>query len=131
MNLLTPAIRMALKVNARASEAARAAGRPAPDHHPVARFFNPVGNATWLATEIDEYAILFGLADLGFGSPELGSFSLREMASVRLQYGLGIERDISFEAFGPLSAYASAARLAGSLLAAEAVLRARLKRGSP
>src|SRR3546814_1805581 len=53
----------------------------------------PVGSATWLATEMDEDGILFGLADLGFGCPELGSFALAELEAVRLPFGLGIERD--------------------------------------
>lgn len=84
--------------------------------------FDPVGQATWLATEIDTDDILFGLADLGFGSPELGSFSLEEMQSVRLPFGLGIERDIFFEGRYPLSVYAEAARRAGSLVLAERIL---------
>lgn len=75
--------------------------------------------ATCLATEIDEDDILFGLADLGFSSPELGSFALEEMRSVRLAFGLGIERDILFQGRHPLSVYAEAARRAGSLVLAE------------
>src|SRR5690554_4969482 len=84
------------------------------DHVPVVKFFNPVGAATWLATELDDdNDTLFGLADLGFGCPELGSFSLIEMASVRLAFGLGIERDLYFKGTLPLSVYAEAARKAG------------------
>ena len=64
------------------------------------------------------------IADLGFGCPELGSFSLSEIASVRLAFGLGIERDITFEGLFPLSLYAEAARLRGSILEAERGLRA-------
>lgn len=125
MKLLTHEIRAALEANARASEQARAEGRREPDHEPVVRFFSPIGSATWLATEIDEDDIMFGLADLGFGSPELGSLSLHEMESVKLPLGLGIERDIAFEPLGPISAYAEAARATGSLLGAEAMLRKR------
>ena len=69
MKLLTHEIRAALEANARATQQARAEDRREPDHEPVARFFNPVGAATWLVTEIDEDDIMFGLADLGFGSP--------------------------------------------------------------
>jgi hypothetical protein len=95
------------------------------DHVPVVKFFNPVGAATWLATELDEDGdTLFGLADLGFGCPELGSFSLLEMASVRLPFGLGIERDLFFEGTFPLSIYAEAARKAGHIVEDNARLKA-------
>ncbi len=90
-----------------------------PDPRPVVRFFNPVGAATWLATELDADGILFGLADLGFGCPELGSFSLAELEAVRLPFGLCIERDLLFEASHPLSVYAEAARAAGSIVLGE------------
>ena len=67
------------------------------DHVPAVRFFNPVGAGIWLAIELDEDGdTLFGLADLGFGCPELGSFSLLELQSVRLAFGLEIERDLLF-----------------------------------
>ena len=64
------------------------------------------------------------LADLGFGCPELGSFSLVEIASVRLPFGLGIERDLYFEGTFPLSVYAEAARKAGRIVLDEARLTA-------
>lgn len=55
------------------------------------KFFNPLGEGVWLATELDEDGdTLFGFADLGH--PELGSFSLQEMSSLRLPFGMGIER---------------------------------------
>lgn len=65
----------------------------------------------------------FGLADLGFGCPELGYFSLREISAVRLPFGLSIERDIGFETEFPLSIWAEWARRAGSILQAETLLR--------
>ena len=123
MILVTPEIREGLRANDRARRSALAKGQREPDPVPVVRFFNPVGAATWLATEIDEDGIMFGLADLGFGSPELGSFALEEMESIRLPFGLGIERDILFEGAFPLSVYAEAARRAGSLVLAERHLR--------
>lgn len=122
MILVTPEIRTALEANSAARRAALARGEGEPDPVPVVRFFNPVGQATWLATEIDTDDILFGLADLGFGSPELGSFALEEMQSVRFPFGLGIERDIFFEGRYPLSVNAEAARRAGSLVLAERIL---------
>jgi len=122
MILLTPEIREALRVNDHARRIALARGEREPDPIPVVRFFNPVGPATWLATELDADGVLFGLADLGFGSPELGSFALDEMEAIRLPFGLGIERDILFEGAFPLSVYAEAARRAGSLVLAERLL---------
>jgi hypothetical protein len=54
----------------------------------VVKFFNPLGEGVWLATSLDaDGDTLFGLADLG--EPELGSFSLAEMTSVRLPFGMG------------------------------------------
>lgn len=87
------------------------------DHVPVVKFFNPVGAGTWLITEMEtDGDTLFGLADLGFGCPELGSCSLAELTSVRLPSSLGIERDILFQATLPISAYAEAARRAGHIV---------------
>lgn len=124
MMLLTPALHAALRANDMARRAAVRDGTREPDPLPVARFFNPCGAATWLASELyPDDDTLFGLADLGFGCPELGPFSLSELASVRLPLGLGIERDIAFEALFPLSVYAEAARLHGTIPEAERALR--------
>jgi hypothetical protein len=69
------------------------------DHVPVVKFFNPLGEGVWLATELDaDGDTLFGLADLG--SPELGSFSLEEMASVLLP--LGRESSVTFSSLSDL-----------------------------
>lgn len=124
MILLTPELRRALRANAIAHHDAMQHGRAEPDPVPVLKLFNPLGAATWLATEL--YAdgdTLFGLADLGFGCPELGTFSLAEMASVRLPCGLGIERDIGFATSFPLSRWTDIARRAGSIIWAETLLR--------
>ena len=65
------------------------------DHVPVVKFFNPLGEGVWLATELDaDGDTPFGLADLGY--PELGSFSLAELASITLPFGMGIERTLMF-----------------------------------
>lgn len=100
------------------------------DPVPVVKFFNPAGASTWLATELaDDGDTLFGLADLGFGCPELGTFSLGELQAIRLPYGLTIERDLFFKTDFPLSAWATAARAGGSIAAAEQILAAaRAKR---
>jgi hypothetical protein len=114
MILLTTELREHLLANGR---------RSGLDHLPVVKFFNPLGVGTWLATELDaDGDTLFGLADLG--DPELGSFSLEEMTSIRLPFGMGIERDILFEGLFPLSVYAEAARQAGSVVCSERLLRA-------
>jgi len=128
MDLLTPSLRESLLAN----------GRCEGDHLPVVKFFNPVGAATWLFSELDgDGDTLFGLCDLGFGFPELGSASLSEIVSVRLPFALSIERDLSFVATHPLSVYAEAARLCGQitqhpdhLARAEAAL-SRERRHSP
>ena len=98
MILLTPELHAALRMNADRSAAS--------DHDPVpvVKFFNPLGAATWLATELyDDGDTLFGLVDLGFGCPELGCFSLSELASIRRAFGRGIERDIGFLTTASLS----------------------------
>lgn len=114
MILLTDNLRDLLLANGRQRDV---------DHVPVVKFFNPVGAGTWLITEMEpDGDTLFGLADLGFGSPEIGSFSLSELTSVRPPFGIGIERDILFEAAFPLSVYAEAARQAGSIVESERLL---------
>lgn len=91
-------------------------GQSRGDHLPVVKFFNPVGAGTWLFSELDEDGdSLFGLCDLGFGCPEMGSASLGEIAAVRLPFGLAIERDLHFEGRFPLTIYADAARVAGGI----------------
>jgi hypothetical protein len=115
MILLTKDLRARLLANGRQRDI---------DHVPVVKFFNPVGAGTWLITEMEADAdTLFGLADLGFRSPELGSCSLAELTSVRLPFGLGIERDILFEGIFPLSVYAEAARQAGSIVSSDRLLK--------
>lgn len=112
MILLTDGLRERLLVNGRECNA---------DHAPVVKFFNPLGEGTWLATELDaDGDAMFGLADLGY--PELGSFSLLEMTSIRLPFGGGIERDILFATDLPISVWAQAAHRAGSIRDAERIL---------
>ena len=120
MDLLTATLRTALLANGAAADRDGGGHDPVP----VVKFFNPMGAATWLATELDaDSDTLFGLADLGFGCPELGSFSLTELAALRLPFGLTVERDLHFESAVPLSRWADAARRAGSIAWAEQQLR--------
>lgn len=112
MILLTDDLRERLLANGRDRGA---------DHVPVVKFFNPQGEGVWLATELAaDGDTLFGVADLG--CPELGSFSLEELTSVRLPFGMGIERDTLFATDRPLSVWAEAARQAGSIRAAERIV---------
>ena len=123
MTLLTPDIRYALRANAISSAAAQVQEKPF-DPAPMVKFFNPLGAGTWLATELyRDGDTLFGLADLGFGCPELGVFSLREIESVRLPYGMRIERDLGFSTPHRLSCWAETARRASSIIHAEQLLR--------
>jgi len=120
MDLPTPELRAALLANGRASAARDGAFDPVPE----VKYFNPLGAATWLASELDpDGDTLFGLADLGFGCPELGAFSLSEIAAVRLAFGLRIERDLDFATTLPLSVWADTARCAGSILCAQTLPR--------
>jgi hypothetical protein len=71
--------------------------QPGPDFWPVVKLFTPDAGCTWLLTEIDpeDPDIAFGLCDLGFGCPELGSVSLSELEAVRGQLNLPVERDLT------------------------------------
>jgi hypothetical protein len=60
----------------------------------IVKFFHPMSNWTWWATEYDPATgMFFGLVE-GHES-ELGYFSLSELASIKVR-GLGIERDLHF-----------------------------------
>ena len=115
MQLLTQDLRERLIAN----------GKTQGDHAPVVKFFSPVGSATWLFSELDDDGdTLFGLCDLGFDCPEMGSASLAEIAAVTLPFGLSIERDLCFEGRFPLTVYADAARLCGGITEDKARLEA-------
>lgn len=60
----------------------------------IAKFFTPVGSATWYATEYNpQDKICFGYVK-GLGGDEFGYFSIEELESVKLPLGLKIERDL-------------------------------------
>ena len=96
------------------------------DHPPALKLFSPAGAATCLITEMDphDHDQLFGLADMGFGFPELGYVSLAELTAIRLPHGLAIERDLHFRARHPLSVYTAAARAEGRIVTHGPVLEA-------
>ena len=67
----------------------------------VMKLFNPVGAGTWYLYEHLEDDIYMCFANLG--DPEMaecGTVSLNELMSIKLRWGLSIERDMHFE---PLS----------------------------
>ena len=61
-----------------------------------------MGAQSWQIVEgseqVDGDWLLFGLCDLGFGSPEWGYVSLSQLESIQVPLGLGIERDICVNA---------------------------------
>ena len=109
MELMTPELRQMLLANGRT---------PDRDLAPAAKFFNPAGAGTWLVVDADpeDNDILSCLADLGFGTPELGSVRLSELESFQGPFGLGIERDLYFQPAHAISVYAEAARSAGRIV---------------
>ena len=63
----------------------------------LVKFFNPCGAGTWYVFEAEKNGNdweFFGLVDLY--EKELGYFTLSELESIRLSFGLSIERDMYF-----------------------------------
>ena len=61
------------------------------------KLFNPCGAQSWFITEYDpETREAFGYVT-GMGSDELGYISMNEVESVRLPFGLKIERDMHWD----------------------------------
>lgn len=62
----------------------------------LARYFNPCGSGTWLVFEAEKQEdgdwLFFGEVDLF--EKELGYFTLSELKSVELPFGMSIERDL-------------------------------------
>ena len=87
------------------------------DFQPVCKLFLPLTSGTWLLTEMEGDGLAFGLADLGFGTPELGYISLDEIWEVKGPGGLRVERDIHWTAKKTLSEYATESRQHGYIKA--------------
>jgi hypothetical protein len=87
---------------------ARVLNEPDFDPEPVVKLFTPDAGATWLIAAMypDDEDILYGLCDMGVGSPEIGDVSLEELKGIRGKVGLPVERDLGFKAKMNLSAYA-------------------------
>lgn len=61
-----------------------------------AKFFNPCGEGSWYVLEYDKKNdVAFGYVDVLEG--EFGYFSIKELESIKLPFGLTIERDINFK----------------------------------
>ena len=71
----------------------------------------------WMLTERDpdKPDLLFGLADLGMGFPELGYVSLSKLQTLRGNCNLPVQRDLHFSPHGTLSQYAKDARQKGAI----------------
>lgn len=64
----------------------------------LVKFFNPCGSGTWYVFEAEKNGNdweFFGLVDLF--EKELGYFTLSELESIKLPFGLSIERDMYFD----------------------------------
>jgi hypothetical protein len=115
MKLFTKTQYEKLLVNGRES-----ATNPNADHWPVVKLFTPNAGATWLwlLTEIDpeDTNRAYGLCDLGMGYAEFGSVWLPEIVALRGHLRLPVERDFSFEAQAPISAYIKASQAEGRIV---------------
>ena len=112
MQLITQAQREQLIANGRASRDADT------DHRPVVKLFTPDAGATWLLTELDpdQPDLAWGLCDLGLGFAEYGTVLISEIASFRGRLNLPVERDLHFQAKGPISAYIAASGPTGRIV---------------
>lgn len=61
----------------------------------LCKFFTPDAHWTWYVLEFDGSDLCFGYV-VG-DEPELGYFSLKELAGIRGKLGLPVERDLYFE----------------------------------
>ena len=64
----------------------------------VVKIFNPSGRGTWyiLNSDPEDPDYLWAIVDLGYGA-EVGSVSRNDLEAYRGGYGLGLERDLSFD----------------------------------
>jgi len=77
----------------------RGVGKNYQDDDPIiCKFFNPVGQGTWYVMdgEKQENGDWFFFGFVEWMEKEWGSFSLNELESAKLPFGLGIERDRNY-----------------------------------
>lgn len=70
----------------------------------LVHYFNPAGAGNWFGIEYDkDTGIMYGYVSIfGDHNDELGDFSIAELEEFKGMFGLGIERDLHWEA-RPLS----------------------------
>lgn len=104
MALLSDDLRAKLEENGRRQHAVKGTENKI-DFAPVAKLFTPLGDATWLLTEIDPQDAdkAFGLHNPGKGSAELCYVSLLELERRFAQSS--VRRDKEFQTDKPLSDY--------------------------
>ena len=85
---------------------------------PLIRLFQPDGSGVWLIGELDpaDADFAYGLADIGVGAPEAGTFSLTEIASLRGALNLAVERDLAFVPRATLAELARWSSAAGRIV---------------
>lgn len=92
---------------------------PEEKRKPWLKLFTPFGSATWLITEyIDgegDNILLFGLCDLGMGSPELGYVSLNEIEELNQGPIPKVERDKYWSPEHNINQYYTEARSEGGI----------------
>jgi len=88
------------------------------DFEPVVKLVLPGTASAWLLTEIDpdrpDWG--YGLCDLGFGSPELGTVLLSDLEELTSPAGDHAQAVPHWLPAAPLSLYARAARKAGRII---------------
>ena len=64
----------------------------------VVKIFNPFGRGTWFIINSDpnDPDYLWAIVDLGYGA-EVGSVSRTDLETYRGKFGMGFERDLSFD----------------------------------
>lgn len=71
-------------------------GTPLAEKMLYAHYFT--GSADWYIAELDrETGEMFGRCDLGLGFPEWGYVKIQDLAELRAQLGLPVERDLDFK----------------------------------
>lgn len=118
MKLITSEIKKQLLQN---GEFARKGGdnsMAAAKLQPALKLFHAMAECCWLITEMnpDDHDELFGLCDCGLGYPELGYVHISELETIKVM-GMGIERDMYWEADDTLDGYTKRAKDAESIRA--------------
>jgi len=87
------------------------------DPLPVVKLYTPDAHVTWLLTELDptDGDTAYGLVDLGFGTPELGTIRISVLETIRGPRKLPVFRELNFTPRRTLSEYLRRAQADGSI----------------